>query len=145
MSTENKEIIRRLIDEVWNQREIHVLDEIIAADAFIHSPTVPNLSRGPEGAKQYVQLFWAAFPDLRVTTDDLVAEGDKVALRWSASGTHKGKLLGIEPTGKPMTITGQAIYTIVRGKITEDWINADTMGMLQQLGIVPRLHTRSFC
>ena len=139
MSTENKAIICRLIDKVWNQRKLDVLDEIIAPDAFIHSPTVPNLSRGPEGAKQYVQMFWAAFPDLWVTTDDLVAEGDKVALRWSASGTHKGKLMGIEPTGKPMTITGQAIYTIVRGKITEDWINADSLGMLQQLGVVPRL------
>ena len=139
MSTENKEIIRRLIDEVWNQRKLDVLDEIIAPDAFIHSPTVPNLSRGPEGAKQYVQLFWAAFPNLRVTTDDMAAEGEKAALRWSASGTHQGKLMGIEPTGNRMAITGQAIYTIVRGKITEDWINADTLGMLQQLGVIPRL------
>lgn len=137
MSYANKAIIYRLMDEVWNGRKLEVLDEIVAPDAIIHSPTVPNVSRGPEGAKEYVRLFWAAFPDLRVTTDDMVAEGDKVALRWSAHGTHRGRLLGIEPTGKPMTITGQAIYQIRAGKIEEDWINADTLGMLQQLGVVP--------
>ncbi|MGH8604627.1 MAG: ester cyclase [Gammaproteobacteria bacterium] len=137
MSNENKAIIYRLIDEVWNQRKLDTLDEIVAPDAVIHSPTVPDLNRGPEGAKQYVRLFWDAFPDLQVTTDDIVAEGDKVALRWSAYGTHKGKLLSIAPTGKSMRITGQAIYSIVAGKIEEDWINADTLGMLQQLGIVP--------
>ena len=137
MSDENKAIIYRLIDEVWNQRKLDILDEIVAPDAVIHSTTVPDLSRGPEGAKQYVRLFWAAFPDLQVTTDDIVAEGDKVALRWSAHGTHEGRLMGIEPTGKPMTITGQAIYQIGAGKIKEDWINADALGMLRQLGIVP--------
>jgi len=137
MSDENKAIIYRLIDEVWNQRKLDILDELVAPDAVIHSPTVPDLSRGPEGAKQYVRLFLAAFPDLQVTTDDIVAEGDKVALRWSAHGTHEGRLMGIEPTGKAMTITGQAIYQIGAGKIKEDWINADALGMLQQLGVVP--------
>ena len=137
MVDENKAIIYRLIDEVWNQRKVDILDEIVAPDAAIHSPTVPDLSRGPEGAKQYVRLFWAAFPDLQVTTDDIVAEGDKVALRWSAHGTHQGRLMGIKPTGKPMTITGQAIYQIAAGKIKEDWINADALGMLQQLGVLP--------
>ena len=137
MSDENKAIIYRLIDEVWNQRKLDILDELVAPDAVIHSPTVPDLSRGPEGAKQYVRLFLAAFPDLQVTTDDIVAEGDKVALRWSAHGTRQGRLMGIEPTGKPMTIMGQAIYQIGAGKIKEDWINADALGMLRQLGIVP--------
>ncbi|MGH8508346.1 MAG: ester cyclase [Gammaproteobacteria bacterium] len=137
MSHENKAVIYRLIDEVWNQRKLDVLDELVAPGAIIHSPTVPDLSRGPEGAKQYVRLLCSAFPDLHVSVDDMVAEGDKVALRWSAYGTHKGKLLSLEPTSKSMSITGQAIYTIVAGKIEEDWINADTFGMLQQLGIVP--------
>ncbi|MFH0343814.1 MAG: ester cyclase [Chromatiales bacterium] len=143
MSNENKAIIYRLIDAVWNQRRLDILDEIIAPDALIHSNTIPDLSRGPEGAKQYVRLFCAAFPDLQVRADDMVAEGEKVALRWSAYGTHKGKLLSIEPTGKSMRITGQAIYSIVAGKIEEDWISADTFGMLQQLGIVPSLPYRS--
>ena len=137
MSNENKAIIRRLIDEVWNQRRLEIVEEIVAPDAVIHSPTVPDLSRGPEGAKQYLRLFWTAFPNLKVTTDDMVAEGDKVALRWSARGTHQGRLMGIEPTGRQMTITGQAIYQIAAGKIKEDWINADALGMLQQLGVVP--------
>ncbi|MGH2397169.1 MAG: ester cyclase [bacterium] len=94
MSNENKALIHRLIDEVWNQRKLDILDELVAPDAVIH-----DLSRGPEGAKEYVRLFWAAFPDFQVTTDDMVAEGDKVALRWSAHGTHQGRLMGIEPTG----------------------------------------------
>lgn len=137
MSNENKAIIYRLIDEVWNQRKLDILDEIVAPDAVIHSPMIPDLNRGPEGAKQYVRLFWAAFPDLHITTDDMVAEGDKVALRWSARGTHQGRLMGIEPTGRQMTITGQAIYQIAAGQIKDDWINADTLGMLQQLAVIP--------
>jgi hypothetical protein len=75
MSAENKAIIRRLIDEVWNQRKLDVLDEIFAPNAVIYDPSVPGLSRGPEGATQYVRLFWAAFPDTQVTADDIFAEG----------------------------------------------------------------------
>lgn len=137
MSNQNKALIHRLIDEVWNQRKLDLLDQLVAPDAFIHSPIVPDLRRGPEGAKEYVRLFCAAFPDLHVTTDDMVAEGDKVALRWSARGTHQGRLLGIEPTGKQMTITGQVLYQIAAGQIKDDWINADALGMLQQLGVIP--------
>ena len=80
-ANENKAIIRRLIDEVWNQRRLEIVEEIVAPDAVIHSPTVPDLSRGPEGAKQY-SLFWTAFPNLKVTTDDMVAEG----IKWHSAG-----------------------------------------------------------
>jgi predicted ester cyclase len=138
MSAENKAIIRRLIDEVWNQRKLDVLDEIFAPNAVIYDPSVPGLSRGPEGAKQYVRLFCAAFPDTQVTADDIFAEGDKVALRWSSRGTHKGELMGIAPTGKQVTVTGQAIYRLANGKIEEDWIQGDVLGVLQQLGVVPK-------
>jgi ketosteroid isomerase-like protein len=138
MSAENKAIIRRVVDEVWNQRKLDVLDEICAPNFALYDPSVPGLSRGPEGAKQYVGLFCAAFPDIRVTADDLFAEGDKVALRWSATGTHQGELMGIAPTGKQVTVTGHAIYRIANGKIEEDWITGDTLGVLQQLGVIPK-------
>jgi predicted SnoaL-like aldol condensation-catalyzing enzyme len=138
MSAENKAIIRRLVDEAWNQHKLNVLDEICAPNFIIYDPSVPGLSRGPEGAKQYIGLFSAAFPDIQITADDIFAEGDKVALRWSARGTHKGELMGVAPTGKQVTVTGQAIYRIANGKIEEDWITGDTLGVLQQLGVIPK-------
>lgn len=138
MSAENKAIIRRLMDEVWNQRKLNVLDEICAPNFIIYDPSVPDLSRGPAGAKQYIGLFCAAFPDIQITVDDLFAEGDKVALRWSARGTHTGELMGIAPTGRPVAVTGHAIYRIAKGQIEEDWITGDTLGVLQQLGVIPK-------
>ena len=131
MSTENKEIIRRLIDEVWNQREIHVLDEIIAADAFIHSPTVPNLSHGPEGAKQYVQLFWAAFPDLRVSIEEIIAEGDSLAVRITWQGTHEGEFMGVPPTGKSIVSSGVDILHVRHDKVVEAWHYSDDSAVRQ--------------
>src|SRR2546428_2750648 len=103
-AAENKAIIRRLIDEVWNQRKLNVVDEICAPNFVLDDPTMPDLSPGLEGGKQYLSVFLAAFPDIQVTTDDVFAEGDKVALRWSARGTHKGELMGIAPTGKQVTV-----------------------------------------
>jgi len=104
MSTEeNKAIIRRLITEVWDQGNIVVLDEIAAADYVDHTPTedVP----GPERFKQLVQVFRTAFPDFRITIEDMIAEKDKVVARWIVRGTHKGDLMGIAPTGEHVTVT----------------------------------------
>jgi predicted ester cyclase len=81
----------------------------------------------------------AAFPDLHFTIEDLIAEGDKIVYRYSATGTHKGNLNGIEATGKPVTITGMVISRIVNGKVQEDWEQTDMLGLMQQLGVVPKL------
>jgi predicted ester cyclase len=81
----------------------------------------------------------AAFPDLHFTIEDLIAEGDKIVYRYSATGTHKGDLSGIEATGKPVTITGMVISRVVNGNVQEDWEQTDMLGLMQQLGVVPKL------
>ena len=137
MSTENKTVVRRLIDEVWNQRAFDVLDDLFAADAIVYESGVPFPNRGPTCAKEVIGAACVAFPDIRVNIEDILAVDDKVVLRWSSHGTHQGEMQGIPPTNRPMTMTGMAIYQFADGKIVEEWMNTDTLGMLRQLGVIP--------
>ena len=136
MSTEdNKTNVRRFIEEGWNQGNTAVFDELFAADYLGHDPNGPL--HGPEGFKQYFATYRSAFPDTHLTIEDQIAEGDKVVTRWTATGTHQGPLMGIVPSGKHVTITGITITRIASGKAVEDWVNFDTLGMLQQIGAIP--------
>jgi predicted ester cyclase len=90
-----------------------------------------------EGFKQFISAFRSAIPDLRITQDDVIAEGDKVVTRYTAHGTHQGELQGIPPTGKPVTVTGIETMQVSGGKIVEGWVEFDQLGMLQQLGVIP--------
>lgn len=135
----NKTISRRIIEEAFNEGRLEVVDELIAATFVNHDPSVTGDLGGPEGTKQLIEQYRAAYPDLRVTVEDQLAEGDRVATRWTARGTHQGELLGIPATGKETTVTGLTIDRIENGKIIESWNNWDTLGMLQQLGVVPAL------
>lgn len=137
MSQENKALVRRLIDEVWNQGKLAMTDELVAPNFATHDPGSPDFGRGPQAVKQGVSLYRNAFPDIRFTIEDMVAEGDKVVTRWTASGTHKGELSGIPPTGKKTTVTGVTISRFAGGKIVETWSNWDTLGLMQQLGVAP--------
>jgi steroid delta-isomerase-like uncharacterized protein len=137
MSAENIAVVRRLIDEVWNQRAFDVLDELFAADAIISESGVPFPIRGPLCAKEGIGAACAAFPDVRVSIEDIIAADDKVVVRWSCHGTHRGELQGIPPTNRPMTMTGMAIYRFAGGKIVEEWMENNTLGMLRQLGVIP--------
>jgi steroid delta-isomerase-like uncharacterized protein len=140
MSEQNKALARRAIEEVWNQGKLAVIDELTAANAMFHDPSVPGGKfTGPEGVKQFVQIYRGAFPDVRLTINDQIAEGDKVVTRWTATGTHKGELMGIAPTNKPATVTGVDIDRYQDGKVVEAWASYDMLGMLQQLGVVPVL------
>ena len=138
MSTEeNKAISRRIIEEMWNKGDLAVVDELIAANYVFHDFLGREI-KGPEGLKQYVTMVRTVFPDFHITIDDMLAEGDKVAFRFTWRGTHKGKGdLGIPPTGKQVTVTGMAITHIVGDKEAEVWESGDALGMLQQMGIVP--------
>ena len=133
---ENKALVRRVIEEVWNQGKLDVAEEIFATDYIFHAP-LPGEVRGPEGPKQRVSMYRTAIPNLQLTIEDQIAEGDKVVTRWTSTGTHKGELMGIPPTDVEVTVTGIVISRIAGGKIVEDWWNWDTLGMLQQLGAVP--------
>jgi steroid delta-isomerase-like uncharacterized protein len=135
MSTEqHKAIVRRFFEDFSHA----TVDELLVPDYVHHDPSLPpELQRGREAYKQVVSLFLTAFPDLKTTVDDVVAEGDKVACRWTFRGTQRGEMMGIPPTGKQVVGAGMSIQRITNGKIAEGWVNFDTLGMLQQLGAIP--------
>lgn len=136
MSEENKAVSRRVIEESFNQGNLAVIDELVAADYVDHN-LPPGFPEGREGFKQLVAMYRAAFPDVQMTVEDVFAEGDKVAFRWTAIGTHQGELMGIPATNKQVTVTGIEIDRLVDGKIVEHWAEFDQMGMMQQLGVIP--------
>jgi steroid delta-isomerase-like uncharacterized protein len=136
MSETNKAISRRAIEECFNQGNLAAVDEVFSAD-FVDNAAPPGLPAGPEGFKQLVTMYRTAFPDVQINIEDIVAEGDRVALRWTAKGTHLGELMGIPATGKPVTVTGIDIDRIAGGKIAEHWGAFDQLGMMQQIGVVP--------
>ena len=139
MSEQNKTNVRRLFEEVWNKGYVPVADELFAPTYTHHDSSTPDLGRGPESEKKRVTLYRNAFPDIRFTIDDIIAEGETVAARWSCRGTHKGDLNGIAPTGKQVNITGVSIARFTNGKIFEGFVNWDALSLMQQLGVVPEL------
>ena len=139
MSEGNKTNVRRLFEEVWNQGYLPVADELIAPSYAHHDPSTPDFGRGPESEKKRATLYRTAFPDLRLTVEDIIAEGETVVARWSCRGTHKGDLNGIAPTGKRVNITGISIARLTNGKMSEGFVNWDALSLMQQLGVVPDL------
>ncbi len=137
MSTEqNKALARRFIEETISQGNMSVADEVVALD-YVGHPTPPGVPAGREGLKQVVTMYRSAFPDLKTTIHDIIAEGDKVVLHMTHSATHKGEFMGIPPTGKSASFGEIAILCFTEGKIVEYWGQTDMMGMMQQLGIIP--------
>ncbi len=137
MSTEeNKAAERRLTEEVWNRRGIDAVDEFIAADVVEHNPIL-GVGPGREGFRQALKIIFSAFPDVEITVEDEIAEGDKVALRWSGRATHRGEFMGIPATNKQVTVAGIDIYRYESGKRVETWRHWDTLGLMRQLGAVP--------
>ncbi len=144
MSTEElKSKIARAIDEVYNKGNWGVIDEITAADEVLHNLPFPNLL-GREAHKQYVAGIRCAYPDLHLTLDDVIGEGNTTVVRWTLRGTHTGQspTLPIPPTGKPVTITGCLVTHWIEGRAVEHWNHVDYLGLLQQLGVVPPLGKR---
>ena len=135
MSAENEALVRRYVEEVYDQRKLGVVDEIFAADFALHDPDLPGAASGPEGIKRIVEAFLGGFPDLRVTLDDELSSGDKVVTRWTARGTHRGELMGIAPSGNRIEVTALGIWRVSGGKIAEAWLVFDALGMMRQLGV----------
>ena len=138
MSEQNKALARRSLDEAWSQGNLDVIDEIFDADYVYHEPYVGEV-QGSEGLKQVITMYRTGYPDLVFTSQDLIAEGDKVVHRWSCVGTHQGELMGIPATGKRTTTAGINIIRYEGGKAVEEWTSWDALGWLQQLGVVPSL------
>lgn len=129
----NKETYRRHIQQVFNEGRVNLLDELLAP-SYVYHEAPPGTLPGAEGIKQVVSMFRAAFPDLEITIDDQIAEGDKVCSRATTRGTHQGEIFGIPATGKVVTMTGMTIVRIVEGQIAESWVKNDVMGLMNQLG-----------
>jgi len=129
---ENKALVRRFVEEFWNERNTATADELMASDAVIHLPTGEVLN--PNELKIFVGTWRESFPDWHSTFEELIAEGDRVAKRWTGRGTHLGELQGIPPTGKRVEAPGSVFYRIAGGKIVELRASFDMMGLMQQLG-----------
>jgi steroid delta-isomerase-like uncharacterized protein len=135
MSSENKVLLRRLLEEGMANADGSVVDELVSADYVNHDAPVPI--RGAEGFKQLAGMFRAAFPDIRITVEDEFAEGDRVGTRGTVTGTHRGEFMGVPATGRSVAIEYLDLWRVEDGKFVENWVKMDMMGLMQQLGVVP--------
>ena len=139
MSTEtNKATVRRMIEQVWNEHRLDLIEEFFSEDIIQHVAGYPS-SSGLEAIREATAMGLNAFPDQQITIEGEIAEGDTVAAHWTATGTHKGEIFGIPPTGKQFTHAGMTFYRLANARIVETWFLADYLGLMQQLGVVPAL------
>lgn len=132
---DNKQIVRRLIEEGWNQGKVNVVSEVLANNCRFHDEVFPHLTQGADNFRRHIESCRAGFPDLKFSIDDTIAERDEVVVHWTARGTHKGPFLGMQPTNKKATVSGTSIYRLEGSKIAEEWANWNLMSMMEQLGI----------
>jgi len=140
MSTEtNKAITRRFFEEIWNKGNLAVADDVLAPNVVLRIPGQPEADiMGLAAYKERVITYLrAAFPDLQSTIEEMVADGDKVVVRWTWRATHRGEFWGVAPTGKQITYEGISILRLADGKIVDDRFQADLLGLMQQFGAIP--------
>jgi steroid delta-isomerase-like uncharacterized protein len=134
MSEANKHIVRRWFEEVWNQGRAQTIDDLLDQDAVLHG--LGDTMRGPGAFKPFHAAYREALPDVQIRIEELIAEGDMVAVRWTAAGTHRGNSLGFAATQKRAEFGGMGIVRVRNGRIVEGWNNFDQLGMFRQLGVV---------
>lgn len=134
-SQENKVTVRSLIEEAFNKGNLSAVDELIADDYVNHAAGTDV--RGRDGMKGFITTYRTALPDYHCVIEDQIAEGDKVVTRWTFRGTQDGELMGIPPTGKRVSVSGVVIDRLANGRLVETRLQADFLGMLQQLGAIP--------
>lgn len=132
----NKKIVNRYLNEIMNQGKLEVINEIMAPNVAFRIPTLPDPVRGRDGIKQFVCGLRTAFPDLKFTMDYQIAEGNKVAVRYSLTGTHKGEFLGIPPSNNQIADEGNDLFHLAGGQIVNIWVSEDALGLVQQLGAI---------
>lgn len=130
---ENKAIWQRYVEEL-DKGNMTIIDQLAAPNCVVHYPGGLDV-RGPDALKEHAAKFYTAFPDFQHVIEDMIAEGDKVAARYTDRGTHKGEFMGIAPTGKQVEFTAIGICRFANGKFTEAWVDYDALGLLQQLGM----------
>lgn len=136
MSEQNKALVRRVYEDVISRGDLDLVDQLFGADYRETDPANDVDTETPEGVRQEVAGYRSAFPDLVMTVEEQLADGDRVATRFSCRGTHRGELLGVPPSGAQIGMTGIAIHRIADGKIAEAHWNWDTLGMLKQIGAI---------
>lgn len=136
MPVENKTIVRRLYEEVWNDRKVDVVDKLLSPSHALQEPNASGSQIGPQVYKATVKRFHAAIPDLRFTVQEVISEGDKVVVAWILSGTHQGDFYGIAPSNKKVSVEGITIHQVKNGKILESYASWDRLGMMRQVEAV---------
>jgi steroid delta-isomerase-like uncharacterized protein len=132
---ENKALVRRLFEQGMNEKDDGVLDAVLSPDFVNHDMPAP--SPGPEGFRQMLGMFRAAFPDMNVNLEEVLGDGDKVVTRGFFSGTHKGEFMGVPASGASINVKYIDVWRIQDGKITDNWVRLDLLGLMQQVGAVP--------
>ena len=127
------DLVRRDIEEIWNEGAYDLVEELYADDFVHHDPTYPGEIRGPDDQEEFIRMYNTAFPGT-ITIEELLVEDDVVAVRWTGHGTHEGEFMGIEPTQEEVEIAGMSMARIEDGEIAELWSNYDALGMMSQIG-----------
>jgi predicted ester cyclase len=135
MSEANEALVTRFFDEVCTEGRADVAEEIIAPSFVAHDPQVPS-DEGPQGAVDGTQAFRDG-AEARWEIQELISAGDRVAARWVGTGTHSGELMGVAPTGASLSVDAISIFRVAEGQLAEEWTVWDTLGLLQQIGVVP--------
>lgn len=135
-ATDDKEPVRRMIEEGFNEGSLDLADELVPEDFLMHAAGTEEPIQGPDGVKEFFGTYKTAFPDAHVEIAELAAEGETVVVRWTATGTHEGDLMGIEPTGNEVRVMGMEMHHVRDGKLREGWEIFDGLTMMAQLGVV---------
>jgi steroid delta-isomerase-like uncharacterized protein len=138
MSVEHNKTIARRFAEIYNRGGLAIVDELAGPDLVVSYPLLPEDIHGLQAYKQVLAQFYAAFPDIEASVEEMIAEGEKVVARWTCRGTHRGDFPGLPATGKTVQWSGMTIYRIVDGKVVEEKGEEDVLGLLQQLGVIPQ-------
>lgn len=135
---EKRELVRRYTD-AWNEGDLEAVEGIVTEDYVLHDPALFRMPPGPAGVKQAIRVFRNAFPDATFEIDDMLVDGDAVAVRWTVSGTHEGEFFGVEPTGTEFAFEGFELDRLRGDRVAETWTVYDALGLLQQLEVLPEL------
>lgn len=145
MSDQNKAIARKLLDEVYSQGKLEVLNDIVTVDCRLHDPVFPSLEPGLNSLKKHIAMIRKGFPDLRFTCDDILAERNEVVIHWTCTGTHREPFLGMAATNRSAKVSGTSIFRLEREKIGEMWSDWNLLTLLEQLGLtaIPQQQAKS--
>ena len=135
MSAENETLVRRFFEEFCNGRRGELAEELVSEDYLSHGPQAPP-AEGPDGVRERVAVYQEAL-DGHWNVEEIISTGDRVVARWTGTGTHRGELMGVQPTGRPISVDAISLFRIADGRIAEEWTVWDALGLLQQVGAVP--------